>query len=894
MNLMSNLIVPNREPTIEELAHSRILSYAAYQFNGYIIGKMHQLIAAYLEAVERGDITRLMIFAPPRHGKTALVGEYFPAWYLGRNPSSHIIYTTYNQERGNDVGRRVRDQIVSENFQRIFPACSVLKDSKSIHNLSTAQHGEYFNVGIGGAIVGRGANVLLIDDPIKSREEAESKSARQKIQTWYQGVAYTRVMPGGKIVVINTRWHCFSQDTLLLTTDGWIAANKIKKEHLFITQNGIEPIVRMENRQHNGEIYKISIYGTPTPLVVTGNHKVLTSDGWKYAEQLTKDDWLIVPKINGGKIPQFEAPKVSTAKNNGNLTGIQNKVSKEELKTLLDSGKTYDECAWHFGYVGRGTINKYITLYGLNRNTNTVAPPEMLNDPGFWRVIGYWLAEGSLSKVRKHYDKNHYTIVVLSIGSHEKWIADDIADVLSKYNINVSTCLYKKGNVIKVQFSCWQIAQYLKTYFGTHAYGKHLPEWISSLSEESKKELLIGYFRGDGCFSDKLGYRVGSVSLHLLTSVQQLLVSMNIPNGIMAGRKKGKQLFAIKGQNTCTANVKNSYELRIHESYIPWMDIKREKYEIRKDKPRYCYGKQINNNQLELRIKKIGIQQYDGLVYDFETPSHEITAAGVIVHNSQDLSGYLLAEHAHENWVVLDLKAFAEPGDILEREEGTALWPEFRDVKELNIIKAALGPREWNAQFQQRPTAVGGGKVLYEWLKYYEELPKPEDVQKVVASWDTAYKPDQINDPTAGTIWAITHNGYYLIDVINKRLAFPDLVKEVKKIHELYHPTAHLIEGRATGQSLVQELKRSTTIPVIEISTKNINNEIRFDAITTLFESGQVWFPKQAHWLSETEDQICSFPTAPHDDIADSTSQFLNWVNKPRYVPRPSSKLYWK
>lgn len=969
---------------------------------------------------------------------TALVGEYFPAWYLGRNPEHHIIYTTYNQERGNDVGRRVRDQAISENFQRIFPNCNVLKDSKAISHFSTMQKGEYFNVGMGGAIVGRGANCLpaetilsveidgakkeldietvysifnqfipikvlsfnhrkgipiyknilavkirtanelvqittesdielrltknhpvftlmnsyvaseflqigdrtiisnplkfdaistikristnsisvydiqvegtsnffankilthnclIIDDPIKDRQEAESKTARKNVQNWYQAVAYTRVMPGGKIVVINTRWHCFSEGTEILTTDGWIAAKDINKEHLFITQNGIEPIERMESKHFDGPMYEFTLYGTPKKLKVTGNHKILTADGWKYAEQLTKNDWLIVPNMLGGEIPKFEPAKESVATNDGNLTGVKNKVSKAELKQLLDEGKTYDECAWHFGYSGKGTINKYITLYGLNRNTNTVAPQEMLDDPNFWRFVGYWLAEGSLSKVRKHYGKDNYTIIVLTIGTHEQNIIDDLKQIMERYNIHVSTCLHKCKTATKVQFSCWQIAQYLKTHFGQGADHKQLPEWIGSLPIEYKKELLIGYFRGDGCFGNKLGYRATSVSLKLITDIQRLLAGMNIPSGIMIGGKKGTCVFKIKGQENRVYNTKDAYELRVHEAYIPWMNIEREKYEIRKNKPTYVIGKRIIGNQLQLKVKKIDVSQYNGLIYDFETKSHTITAAGAVVHNSNDLSGYLMEEHSHENWAILDLKAIAEPGDIMNRKEGEALWPEFRDLEQLEIIKTALGPREWNAQFQQRPTALGGGRVKFEWINHYEQLPKPDEIQRIVASWDTAYKPEQINDPTACTVWIITATGYYLIDVRNKRLEFPDLVKEVQLVHEIHHPSAHLIEGRATGQSLIQELKRSTRIPTVEISTKNINNEIRFDAITTLFESGKVWFPKQAHWLSETEDQICSFPTAPHDDIADSTSQFLNWVNKPRYVPRPPSKLYWK
>ena len=740
-------------------------------------------------------------------------------------------------------------------------------------------------------------NCFIVDDPIKDREDAESKLVREKIKEWYRAVAYTRLRPDNRIIIIQTRWHCFHEDTLILTENEWKKAKDIERDDLLITGYGKEVIKKMENRLYSGDMYKFTIYGTPKPLIVTGNHKVLTADGWKYAEQLTKDDWLIVPMLyNNENIPPFEKAKKSKAACNANLTGIQNKVPKSKLKVLLEEGKTYDECAKYFGLAGRGSINGYVTLYELNRNTNTIAPQEILNDSNFWRIIGYWLAEGSLSKARKHYSNDNYTIIVLSIGAHEEWIADNIKTILAKYNIKVSTSLsgtQKTG--LKIQFSCWQIAQYLKTHFGYHANGKQLPEWINSLPDKSKQELLIGYFRGDGCFSNKSGYRVSSVSLKLLTDVQRLLVTMNIPSGIMLTRKKGTNLFDFDPTYPAyISKTKEAYELRIHEYYIPWMDIKREKYEIRKNPPDRIVGKKITNNQLKLRIKKIDKFHYDGMIYDFETPSNMITAAGVTVHNSDDLSGFVLEEHAHENWTVLQLRAIAEEDDILGRPVGAALCPNMYDEEYLANVKLVEGTYNWESLYQQRPIPKAGGMVQYDWIKHYTELPNESEIQKTIISWDTAYKEDQLSDPTAATIWHITKNGYYLADVLNKKLTFPNLVKKVKELHTIHKPSAHLIEGRASGQSLIQELKQNTTIPVIEISTKNMEKKVRFDAITTFFESGKVWLPEKAHWKTEVEDQICLFPATKYDDIVDSVSQFLNWVNKPRYVRKPQSKLYWK
>ena len=205
------------QPTPEDFAYSRLIAYAAYQYPRYQVAPHHRLIARKLEAVERGEITRLIISMPPRHGKSMLASEFFPAWYLGRNPSHYIIAATYAQELANDFGRKVRDQIGEPSFQRIFPGCTLKVDStssKRFHiqqelpdSLTTELDGAYFAAGIGGPLTGRGAHLLLIDDPVKNREEAESQTIREKIKGWYTSTAYTRLMPGGKIVIIQTRWH---------------------------------------------------------------------------------------------------------------------------------------------------------------------------------------------------------------------------------------------------------------------------------------------------------------------------------------------------------------------------------------------------------------------------------------------------------------------------------------------------------------------------------------------------------------------------------------------------------------------------------------------------------------------------------------------------------------
>jgi len=145
-------------PTAEDYASARLLSYAAYQYPSYQIGRHHKRIAAEMERVERGEIDRLIITMPPRHGKSMLASEFFPAWYLGRNPGKYIIAASYAQELADDFGRKVRNQMASPEFAAVFPSCKLADDSASAKRFATEAGGSYFAVGVGDPVTGRCAN----------------------------------------------------------------------------------------------------------------------------------------------------------------------------------------------------------------------------------------------------------------------------------------------------------------------------------------------------------------------------------------------------------------------------------------------------------------------------------------------------------------------------------------------------------------------------------------------------------------------------------------------------------------------------------------------------------------------------------------------------------------
>ena len=174
-----------------------------------------ELLINELELVERGMTDRLMIYMPPRHGKSVTASTLFPAWFLGRHPDKSVIAASYGAELALDFGRRTRNFVADPLHTTTFPKCTLAGDSSAVHRFALSAGGNYFAVGAGGPLTGRGADLLLIDDPIKSREEAYSQATRKSLQQWFESVAYTRLQPGAAIILIQTRWH---QDDLA----GWL------------------------------------------------------------------------------------------------------------------------------------------------------------------------------------------------------------------------------------------------------------------------------------------------------------------------------------------------------------------------------------------------------------------------------------------------------------------------------------------------------------------------------------------------------------------------------------------------------------------------------------------------------------------------------------------------
>lgn len=197
-----------------------LLEFCKHMDPTYIVAPHHKRLAELLTQIAYGQKDRIAVSIPPRHGKSHLVSTLFPAWFLGKFPDKKVLMVSHTGDLAVDFGRKVRNIIADPRYTSIFPGITLAADSKSAGRWSTNHGGEYFATGVGAALAGRGADLLLVDDPHSEQDLlAGNFEELEKTYQWFAFGARTRLMSGGRIAVIHTRWH---QDDLIghLIKDG--------------------------------------------------------------------------------------------------------------------------------------------------------------------------------------------------------------------------------------------------------------------------------------------------------------------------------------------------------------------------------------------------------------------------------------------------------------------------------------------------------------------------------------------------------------------------------------------------------------------------------------------------------------------------------------------------
>jgi predicted phage terminase large subunit-like protein len=264
--------------------------------------------------------------------------------------------------------------------------------------------------------------------------------------------------------------------------------------------------------------------------------------------------------------------------------------------------------------------------------------------------------------------------------------------------------------------------------------------------------------------------------------------------------------------------------------------------------------------------------------------------------HEDDLTGHVLRQQ--EDWEVVRFPAIAEADEVHHyitpsgprtfcRKKGEALHPDRQPLELLEKRRRDMGTYVFAGQYQQTPAPAGGGLVKIDWFHRYEPHQKPDRFDRIVQSWDTANKASELSDYSVCTTWGIKQQKLFLLHVLRKQLEYPDLKRAVREQQQLHSAGIVLIEDKASGTQLIQDLIREGLAAVTQYKPEG-DKIMRMHAQTAVIEHGFVYLPAAAPWLDDYLHELAVFPNGRHHDQVDSTAQFLDWFK----TPIPNSGIY--
>jgi predicted phage terminase large subunit-like protein len=259
--------------------------------------------------------------------------------------------------------------------------------------------------------------------------------------------------------------------------------------------------------------------------------------------------------------------------------------------------------------------------------------------------------------------------------------------------------------------------------------------------------------------------------------------------------------------------------------------------------------------------------------------------------HEDDLVGHITEKGG---WTILSFPAIAEEAEnfpantlagprVFTRAPGEALHPERESLETLAQLRAQIGEYNFAGQYQQRPSPLGGGMIKSEWFKRYTPSELPTTFDMVFQSWDTANKATELSDFSVCTTWGLRMEELFLLDVYRARLEYPALKKMVHALAHEYRPKSIVIEDKASGTQLLQQLRDEKVHGVTGYESP-LDKVMRMYSASNSIESGLVYLPHKADWLPEFLHETSSFPKGRHDDQVDSMSQAIDWIKKGRWA----------
>lgn len=783
---------------------------------------------------------RLLIVAPRYHAKTQWSVMRL-AWLLGRNPNLRIKIVAQSDSKARERLFQVRDALEhNERLRRVFPHLTPAqggdwtKSKIVLARTISAKDASLEALGITSTATGGRADLILFDDVVDLRNAVQMPQMRETIKLLFKSVWSNMLGPESKAIYICTKWHqCIPSDEWVLTARGRVAARDLSPHDMLRVAPGIwRPPVAISRQWHEGSIVEVSVAGQPKTYRFTANHRLPTSRGLLYAEELREGDELMlfcgpVETMSDDELAHLEPSEPSlrqdAATGVGRIRDRKPRVTREELASDLAEGMTYDEIARKRGICRKSHVLWLINYYGLpHRSKLHRAKHGWIREPKFWRLAGYWLAEGC------HTDGNGATRLTFGWSDEEKEFAEDAA-LCVREALGVEPNVYDRAHSTLVAFSCRTVGRWLRDTFGDSARSKRLPPWLERLPQPLLEEFIRAYWIGDGSFTG-CGVRFSTSSMDLAYDIARVLTS---------------RFGVVARVYETVVNDRTRYETRVSITDGEKLGLP-IRAAVQKHRPTVL---RHDDRAAYFRVQSVRAVPYSGWVYDIQTETGYFDLAGITSHNS-DLTHELLK---NPEWKIIEYN-IGSPEDAYR-----PLWPEMWPREALIQREREIGKREFDRAF--RNIALSDDEALVPREVLARSVRRDLTAADIPREWpkfvgvDLAIGHGDDNCFFFLIVGAVDDDGRrWLAEARRMRIPSPEQARQVIDVWKTWQPNVIHVENNGYQEALVQWIREmgGEAVPVKSFTTgrNKADLKIGLPSLRVEFENGA--------WIIPMGD-------APHD-----------------------------
>jgi hypothetical protein len=800
------------------ICQNDFLAFIAALDATYKFGTHLKRLGALLTEVEQGHKDRIAVSMAPRMGKSQMISIYYPAWYLGKNPTHKVIVASHTAELAVDMARKVRNLMQTAEYRKIFPNTTIASDAKAAGKWNTSQGGEYFAIGTGGALAGRGADLIVADDPLSEQDiKAGNFDSLDALYEWFSAGLRTRLMPGGKICIL----HCLTGDTRILQADGTekLLRDVRPGDTVASYDGGVFRPAKVLGWANQGidQIYSLRLN---SGVIIRGNerHPLLVNNAGV-------EQWVTIKNLQPGMrlVSTTGAPTPPIAKGcagNAKLATTRNTTPNALLagfRNLLCTGTICARLKAAIASVSRSS-NQAHAQHAAPESTTTRKTPTPPKSP--------WGTTGS-GEVRRAIQK----------------VATSLCEV-KDFAVRALTKKTTPPVKPKVIIIARPRAATPTSKDGMGSLARTTTEWLSSKTEP--------------------------------------VPFVESPRTKVTPQARGK-----------FAGWRSTIAIR-PAKFVPFFATLATSSSKSGTPPTFCAAPL---NTLSTTLDEIVEITLDGFedVYDIQVEGTEnFVANGIVSHNTRwhqrDLIGRLIKDSATnpdgDQYEIFEFPAILNEDSTDPDNPPKSLWPEQWSLESLLRTKASMSHIlwQWNAQYMQNPTASESAIIKREWIKWWPHEDPPK-VDFIVQSYDTALTTKTRSDYSVCHTWGVFFHeeddstNAILLNKVKGKWEFPELKQMALEQYQEWEPDSVIVEAKASGQPLIDEMRRSGIFVQDYSPGKGQDKIARLNAVADMFASGHVWFP-ETHWAQATVEEIVSFPAAEHDDEVDACTLALARIRK--------------